>query len=66
MDPGSLRAIAQRCRGLMYSAWSNVIQEQLRVWTTEFEEQAAILDLERLATEAPPKNSANRAISTSA
>lgn len=37
----------------MRTAGNNFVQEQLRVWAEEFEEQAAILDREPRATEAP-------------
>jgi hypothetical protein len=43
MKPASLRHFAQRCRGLMRTARTNVAREQLRVWAEEFEEQAAII-----------------------
>ena len=59
MNSASFRAIAQRCRELMRTARSNVVQEQLRVWIEEFEEHAAILDREPLATDPPPRIAAN-------
>ena len=43
MKPASLRDFAQRCRGLMPTAQTNVAREQLRVWAEEFEEQAATI-----------------------
>jgi hypothetical protein len=55
MNSVSLLAIAQRCRELMRTARSNVVQEQLRVWAEEFEEQAAILDREPLAADTRPE-----------
>ena len=34
------RKFAQRCRELMRTAWSPVIQEQLRLWAEELDQQA--------------------------
>jgi len=38
------REFAQRCRELMLVAWSAEVQEQLRLWAEEFDQQADALE----------------------
>ena len=48
---------AQRCRELMLTAWSAAVQEQLRLWAEELDQQADTLErqLGRNGSE-PPEN----------
>jgi hypothetical protein len=45
------REFAQRCRELMRTAWSPVIQEQLRLWAEELDQQADALERQLAAAE---------------
>ena len=38
------RKFAQRCRELMLTAWSADVQEQLRLWAEELDQQADALE----------------------
>ena len=58
------RKFAQRCRELMLAAWSVNVQEQLRLWAEEFDQQADALERQlaaRKGSEPPEDVSANPA-----
>jgi hypothetical protein len=39
-----MREFSRRCRELMLRAWSAEVQEQLRLWAEEFDQQADALE----------------------
>jgi hypothetical protein len=51
------RKFAQRCRELMLTAWSAAVQEQLRLWAEELDQQADALErLSAPKVSEPPEN----------
>jgi hypothetical protein len=51
------RKFSQRCRDLMVTAWSAAVQEQLRLWAEELDQQADALErLSAPKVSEPPEN----------
>ena len=51
------RKFSQRCRDLMLTAWSAAVQEQLRLWAEELDQQADALErLSAAKVSEPPEN----------
>ena len=58
-----MREFSRRCRELMLRAWSAEVQEQLRLWAEEFDQQDALeRQLARKVSEPPENVSAKPAI----